>query len=220
MRGIGLRSFGSVLALLCWLGLGCGGDDGGGGVSTGLPQDQKLSELDEDELMTACEAVSDSLENVISDEESQRIDCTAASIAGSVVMVNGKPQGDVAKCKQLVDECLAAGPDSSGNGSDDPIDTDLGAEDRDCTTDDTAEQFEGCSATVGEYESCLNAALAKINQLFSAIDCDALKDLEEVQDTFSGGFEIDSLPECKPIADKCPKINLSGDDEEEEPRQF
>src|SRR5262245_51176170 len=103
MKGFGLRSFGSACALGCVvvLGLGCGGDDDGGGVSTGLPKDQKLSQLENEDLMTACETVSDSLANVISEDESRRIDCTAQSISGSVVVKDGKPQGDVGKCKEL-----------------------------------------------------------------------------------------------------------------------
>lgn len=218
MTGIRLGSFGLLCALLGLLGMGCGDDDGGGTtVSSGLPKDQKLSELDEGDLKTACETVADSLADVISDDESKRIDCTAASIAGSVKVVNGKPQADVAKCKELVDECVAmGGPESSGSGDDDPIDTDLGADERDCTTtDDTARQFEDCSATVGEYESCLGAALTEINALFSAINCDTLSDLEMVQERFSGGFEIEALPECQSLAEKCPEIDLAGGDDEE-----
>src|SRR5215510_11948205 len=113
MFGNGSRWFGSICGLSCFLVMACGDDDGGGNrVSTGLPEDQQLSQLTVDDLMMACESVSASLGSIVTEEEGKRIDCTAAAIPGSFTIKDGKAMGDVAKCKQLVNECLAA-PTSS-----------------------------------------------------------------------------------------------------------
>ena len=136
---LGKRSMGSVCALACLLLAACGDDDGGSGISTGLPEDKQLSELTVDDLMMACETASASLGDIVSEDDGKRIDCTAQAIPSSFAIKDGKATGDVAKCKQLVNECLAA-PAGSEPGGDSPIDTDL-SDKMDCSAEGTAEQF-------------------------------------------------------------------------------
>jgi hypothetical protein len=205
-------SIGSICALSCLL-LACGDDEGGNRVSTGLPEDKQLSELTVDDLMMACESASASFGNIVSEEESKRIDCTAGAIPASFTIKDGKASGDVAKCKQLVNECLAAGPSSGPNEG--PIDTDLGAK-MDCSADGTAEQFEGCTATVGEYEDCVNAAIGEFERFFTMINCDSLANPEMVRENVSAGIDIGALPACKGLPAKCPHLSFGGEDDEAE----
>lgn len=208
----GKRSMGSICALSCLLFTACGGDEGGSGVSTGLPEDKQLSELTVDDLMMACETVSASLGNIVSEDDGKRIACTTQAIPSSFTVKDGKATGDVAKCKQLVNDCLAA-PAGSGPGTESPIETDL-SDKMDCSADGTAEQFEGCTATVGEYEACIDAVIGEFNRFFGLINCDSLSNPEMVRDSVSGGIDIPSLPACQGLPAKCPNLSFGADDEE------
>ncbi len=208
----GKRSVQSICVLSClWL-AGCGDDDGGSGLSTGLPEDKQLSELTVDDLMMACESVSASLGGIITAEDTKRIDCTARALPSSFMVKDGKATGDVAKCKQLVNECLAAPAQPAGDRP--PIDTDLGDE-MDCSAEGAAEQFEGCTATVGEYEACVNAVIGEFERFYTLISCDSLSNPEMVRANASAGIDIPGLPACQALPAKCPNLSFGDDDEEE-----
>ena len=96
--------------------------------------------------------------------------------------------------------------------SDSPIETDLGSK-MDCSAEGTAEQFEGCTATVGEYEACLNAAIGEFDRFFGMINCDALANPEMVRDSASAGIDIAALPACEGLPAKCPHLSFGGEDD-------
>jgi hypothetical protein len=203
----------AALVLSICAGLWACGDDDSGGISTGLPKDEQLSELDAQDRVMACETVAAELGSVITPQEAKRLECTTLAVPQSLTVTNGKPTGDVAKCRQLVDRCMSGEAIAVGSDVDVMIDTDLG-DNKVCTESSTAAEFQGCSATVGEYENCLNAALSAVDRLFAALDCSALSNLDKLQATVGDGFDIPSLEACKPLAAKCPNIDLGGDDEE------
>jgi hypothetical protein len=206
----------STALLICTLAASCGDDDGGG-VTTGLPPDQALAELDAEDSRAACEAVADGLDGVLSADERKRIECTAQALPMSITASGtAQPQVDVAECRDLVRRCV--GGESIGGGADAPsFDLDF-SRDVDCDADEMRTQFANCSATVAEYENCLNAALAQMDRFFAMIDCDALADLEAGESP-ADGLDIASLPACEMLADECPQIDLGGGSSEGNPDQ-
>lgn len=203
---------GACLVFLC-AGLFACGDDDGGQVSTGLPQDQMLSTLSAADKVTACETVRAELGDLFTPQETKRLQCTALAVPQSFAIVNNKPSGDVAKCKMLVSRCMS-GESIGEDGDDIAIDTNLG-DNKDCSEQSANDEFLDCTATVGEYEQCLTAAVAQIDQFFSVLNCDSLSNLEKLQNTVGEGFGIGSLEACEPIALKCPHVELTSSDDEE-----
>ena len=193
------------------------GDDDGGGVTTGLPPEQTLAELDTEDSRAACEAVAEGLDGVLSADERKRIECTAQAPPMSITASGtAQPQVDVAECRDLVRRCV--GGESIGGGADAPsFDLDF-SRDVDCDADEMRTQFANCGATVAEYENCLNAALAEMDRFFAMIDCDALADLEAGESP-ADGLDIASLPACEMLADECPQIDLGGGSSEGNPDQ-
>lgn len=187
------------------------GDDDGGGVSTGLPQDQPLSELDDGDVRMACEAAADGLDGVLSADERKRIECTGQALPLSINAAgSGQPQVDVGECRDLVQRCV--GGEEIGESADAPaLDLDFSS-DVDCAGESMTAQFDDCDATVGQYEDCLNAVLAEMDRFFAMIDCDALADVES-QDSLGGGLDLASLPACETLADQCPDVDLGGSSE-------
>jgi hypothetical protein len=66
-------------------------------------------------------------------------------------------------------------------------------------------QLEGCTATVAEYETCINDALAMLYKLQGRLSCSL-----SAADVASLAAEMQSLqslpPSCQSFAQKCPKV--------------
>jgi len=202
------KSVRSIVALSILLATACGDDDDGGATTdTGLPPDQVLSELDSADAEQACNALVDSLENVLSADDQERINCTVAAVPESISVPigGGQPQIDVGMCKELVNRCL--GGEAIGTPGESPINLNF-SEDITCDEPQVNGSLSDCDATVGEYEACINGWLAEIDRLFSAIDCDALRDPQDVQDTFGQGFDMASIAQCDALTAKCPSISF------------
>src|SRR5262245_39762388 len=91
----------------------CGDDDadgggGGGGINSGLPEDQKLSSLDDDDAKTACENTARSFEASLPSSEIQRATCAMFGI--SFAKASGETD-QVAQCKMFAQECEDAAAD-------------------------------------------------------------------------------------------------------------
>src|SRR5262245_24321101 len=156
----------TVLTLGCAL-LGCGDDDDGRSITTGLPRNKPLAELNADELRTACRALSDGLDAVVTPARRQRLACTARAVPGSLMTVNGTAQIDVATCRMMVGQCVAAAPVDAG--IDPMLDQDV-SEAFDCASASSLE-VEGCDVTVGEFESCLDEMVGAYDQFVSLFEC-------------------------------------------------
>jgi hypothetical protein len=188
----------SIAAAVLVLAAACGGDGGGGGgsVSTGLPPDQKLSELDDASAQRACQALSDSVVSIFTPDTIVREQCVAAALESSATPVNGEVTVDVQKCRQMSDACIADPPAEFSGATVEDSD--------DCSTVKADETTKGCGVTVREYEACVNAVVVKLQAVLASFTCDNWKTvLSSDQD-----IDFGSLPECKSFKDQCPDVPL------------
>ena len=145
------------LALCALIGLGaaCGDDDGGGSgatqVDTGVPEATVLADVTPAQFMQLCTSVGNALEANLGSERFTRGICEAVGAIAT---------DDAASCRDLADQCV-----SDGAGG---VDVGTGVEDFECG--DIA-QFEGCSVTIAQFETCLNDALSTLNRFFEELSC-------------------------------------------------
>src|SRR6185312_8719128 len=83
--------------------VGCGGDDSSSGVTTGLPSQQKLSTLNDDEVKKACHSMNDGALMVISPDSLKRAGCVTVSIQAGLTVSGTEAKIDVGKCQAAVD---------------------------------------------------------------------------------------------------------------------
>ena len=176
----------------------CGGGSGGGGgtVNSGLPPDEKLSELDDASLQKICQAFDDGYNSAITPSDSVRVECTGTAIESSASNVNGEIVVDVQKCQQMADACVANPPQN--------VTDDSAAPDLDCTTAMQNSNLQNCGATVHEFEACVNAMISEVENLRAMLTCANGKML------LSSDQDINfaSLPECKSLQTDCPNFPL------------
>jgi hypothetical protein len=139
---IGIERAVLLLASLC---AACGGAASDGGVSSGVPGSKLLSELSDSEALTLCRKGADFLLSSDLLTHAGRFSCKREAFQDAVSM----PASSEAELRQICvtgyEECLAAGIPQQ-----DPPD-----EGEDCQLADTT-----CTATVAEYEDCLDATPA------------------------------------------------------------
>ncbi len=201
MRGLRIAI---MVALAC--GLGCGGDDDGGAVSSGLPPSTKLSELDAQEVMDACGNIVSSLDATLS-VELERFNCTLRAIPMSIsVTLSGQTTGDPAKCRELRDRCLG-GEDIGGNVQ--PVMVEPVGSQIQCMSPAAVAASQSCQATVGEYESCLNAIVANAQASFRRLDCSLVEDPGQLQNAMQP--PAPPQPEvCADLDARCPQLGIPG----------
>jgi len=191
-----------VLALLSVA--ACGGDDdGNGGVVTGLPAEQKLSTLSDADVKKACQSVNDRASAVITPDVLKRALCAQAGATFSVTYSNGTATADVDKCQEFANSCINSTEVEQDDGTDDDIDVDA---ENDCE-DASAADLAGCEATVGEYESCINAVLSKTQQMLAEMTC---QNAEKISSEEYSNDEADpaEIPQCQVVMTKCPDTTL------------
>ncbi len=186
-----------ILALIC-LQLGaCGGDDGDGGgggggghVSSGLDSNKPLAGLTAEEAQSACHALSSSIGQALPDEDLTRYACT---LFGAIFSVQSKPDGtfaiDEAACEGMVDDCIADARAEPATTQDE------------CEAGTVSAELMSCTATVGELEACLDAAIARIRSQLDMVSCDS-----PVSSTLPATQEMPALPACAQVEAKCPGL--------------
>ncbi len=135
---------------------------GGSSNAVTVPGDpgQLMSELSDDDLHAVCEQYKAGLLSAAAKMDFCGAQALAMSSAGA---------GD---CDQIYQDC-----------QEEPVDVD----DMDC--DEAAASLQDCSATAGEFESCINQMIASMNSTaneINAIDCSsdpsALESLDNLED--------------------------------------
>jgi hypothetical protein len=185
-------------AVLVMAACGGGGGGSGGSVSTGLPPDEKLSALDDASAQKACQALSDSVNSVITPDDVVRAQCTSLAIRASASTLNGEVTVDVQKCQQMADACVANPPATiTANTST--------TDESDCSTSMADATLKGCDATVRDYEACANAVVGELQRRLAGFTCPNGKML------LNGDTELDfaTLPECKTFQNECPDVPLT-----------
>lgn len=203
--------------LFCALQLfACGGDDdsgngGGGGVDTGLPTSDKLSSLDPADGKKVCESLATSFNSILSDADKKRISCVVLALPQSIsASSDGKLVGDVSKCDGLVAKC-----ENGEKISDQPPAfevEDKFIDENECTEANASANFNGCEATVGEFEECVNQMRSLFLAKFKLIACASLSDPQKLMTEVGADVDIKSEPKCQALSTKCPDVEFGGDD--------
>ncbi|MGB0590692.1 MAG: hypothetical protein ACPGU1_13520 [Myxococcota bacterium] len=142
-------------------------------VTSGVDQTVAISDMDEAQAIALCEA----------SKEAGKLTAEMASsvgmcmTAGIMVLAFG---GDSASCQAAVDECEA---ESSGDAGFEVEET----EEVPCDGTFGEEIGSECTATVGDYEACGNAALAQQQEAVDMLNCN--------MDISSGGADSSEEPE-------------------------
>lgn len=177
----------------------CGGDDNssGGGVVTGLPAEQKLSTLSDDDVKKACRSINDGANSVITPTALKRVVCVPIGVEAAVTYSNGAASVDVSKCQQVVDTCVSS----------DEVEDEFEEEETNDCEEASAADLEGCEATVGEYESCINTVLSRAQGWLADLTC---QNAEKLSSEEYSNDELDpaEIPQCQTIMTKCPDTTL------------
>jgi hypothetical protein len=183
----------------------CGGDDdSSGGVVTGLPSEQKLSTLSDADVKKACQSVNDGASVVITPMAITRAFCMEGAAVSTVTYSSdGQATVDVDKCQQLLDACIES--TKEGNSGDDVESDDEDDGVNDCEKS-SANDLEGCEATVGEYEACINTVLSEMQRILSQLTCQNADKIESEE--YSNDLDPTMMPECQKVMDKCPDNSL------------
>lgn len=193
-----------TLSAAAWSACGGDDDDGGGGakVTTGLPDGDKLSSLDDDDAEQACRNTAKSFNSVLPESELEKIGCAIAGLSAVISEKSGDVgPDDVAMCKKVQSECL-----KGETGDLAPV----VAEEDDCEGATASDTFADCDATVAEYESCASKVASEVKAALRKISCDGLSDPEKLMKTISVEIDVSDAPECKALQTKCPDVDLSG----------
>jgi hypothetical protein len=187
---------------------GCGDDDGGSKVSSGLPPNEKLSALDSADAQKLCMSLSDGLNGILTETERKRIACTVLAVPLSVTEVGGEVAGDVSKCQMLVSKCMGGEKISSQPPEFELPDSFV--DENQCSAANASSNLDGCDASVSEFENCADAIIGALDAQLAILDCKSLSNPEMLKNMDSSGLELDSQPACKPLGEKCPEIDFGG----------
>jgi hypothetical protein len=200
-----MRSTDLALALASLLLTACGGSDGGSGgtVDTGLPENQKLSSLNDADVQKACTSWSASFSATFSASELQRVQCTADALAASAPSQADQATLDVDKCNTLVAACVK----QVASNQDSTLSAEL-VDENECKSSQADDSLKACDATVAEYEACASAVIDEIKQRLSQVQCSAGATLDDNAETGLLDFDVSDLPACKTFRTKCPDVQL------------
>jgi len=153
-----------------------------GSFSSGLPEDKQLGALTDAEAEALCKRI----EGYFADDTTvgKNVDEFLCRFTSALTALFAAPETDAAlqsSCKSLYASCIASPTMSSGT----------------CEKPDAT-----CTATVAEYEACMNDQLALLNQLGSAVpSCDQIT-LSSSSTLLSGVGEAPAS--CQTLEAKCP----------------
>lgn len=167
----------------------CGGDSqdppGSGALDTGIDEDKPLGDVSDAEAVQACNRLGAALEQRLPGEFISRQTCVLFSTGAS----------SASACSSEVDDCIETS---------DPVDV---YDPADCE-DTNADELEGCTATVGELETCTDEYTNELKELLDALSCDNIGTPRE-NDVTLLTFIAYRLPEsCTSVQERCPNAPI------------
>jgi len=200
----------------------CGGSaEDTPGVSSSLPKDKPLEELNEEESEELCHATVDYLEEEI---DLGAAFCQVLGVATAAELLNTSPEAaSLAKaaCSSFVDSCqddpegtLQTLLEVAGEGSQEAPTVEISF-DLSESCDQAAMSSQACSARVDEYEACTTAQIDQYAALTSELPtCDDLssEELASFQAEIQGWLELELPDSCAPLEEAgCLSTSLMGD---------
>jgi hypothetical protein len=153
----------------------------GGRPTINFPVDDNrpVSSLTPAELQSMCNTMASSVGDAL------RMSCMMKG-----VMAKFEANGTTQTCQTSYDTCMAKYQGITAN----------------CTLTSTSDVLKDCTATVGEYEACVNDGLALLDTLNHRLSCSmSLGDLQNLAVEMQSAQQ--GPPSCQALAKKCPKLN-------------
>jgi len=168
----------------------------------------RLVDLSRDEAERACSALSDRFDDVLPRRNYLEVSCAqqAWPVSFDFSNITGDLIGSPSRCKQLVAMCL----DQGGALGDFTPTKSLGADLIDpaaCTLPAPGLDLAACNATLGDLETCVEAAAGELGPRLSRANCDALADPETLQRA-TPQVDVTQLVECQGLLERCPIFTL------------
>ena len=163
-------SFRATVMLLLSLSMACG-EEGSASAPGEIPADKQLNALSAGELKQVCE------------RSRGKFGQLASFMSDLLCTVDGLARGQGEPCVMVRDQCLAT-----------PREQDLGDEPFDCTRP-PEEVIRDCTATVSQFEACVDATLRGTQSFFAEFTCNS--DLAVFEQS------VPEPEECKLLSDAC-----------------
>lgn len=180
--------------------MGACGDDARLSTDASAGSARKLSSLNASDRKAVCGAFIEQLDRAFTQPEYERLACTkqAAPVSFQTDQ-DGKLGGNVELCRRLVGDCVQNG---GVLGDDAPART-LGEDLVDADGCEVGAEFRACDLTVLDFERCTEAFAAGVQERLSLASCNALSDLESMEQAFGKDVDPAELPECEAFTTKC-----------------
>jgi hypothetical protein len=200
MKHIGILALTGGLMLA----LGCGGESDGSGdgnepggstgeVDTGLPENTPLEDVTAQQYSNACEALREDVRQRLGPDIATR---------GVCEVYGGALVNDSAQCRSTADSCV-----SQINAGNSPI-PELGREQLDFTNFECGDvgELQGCSVTVGEFETCLEDQITAFEELMADNNCDNAASVD-LSDAAALATVVSTPPgSCTRVQSECPGV--------------
>ncbi len=178
--------------------VGCGGG-GAGSFSSGVDEGKSLGSLSKDEVTKLCTAADSwAKDNVKIDPADS---CKLSGLLG-IITIAAKGASATDKdvqdaCKAAYDQCLKAPSQTTTSMTSSAM----------CQAPPAS-----CTATVGEYDACLESIPGYVKTIFDGIpSCDKLTKASLMDPNFAGGGKTPEEPAaCKTLESKCPTFKWTG----------
>jgi len=164
-----------------------------GSFSSGLPADKQLGSLTDAEKAALCQKLSDYFSQGTISKSLEEFTCRSSSALFALVLSGAQNDADLqTACKSAYEPCLSS-----------PVMTS-----ESCKVSETGST---CTATVAEYDACMNDYAKSLDQLITTFPtCDKL--------TLTSSSQIFALSEpasCQTLQEKCPDAALPGQDSDD-----
>lgn len=188
-----------VNVVLLGLVLGCGGDSESSGVDTGLPESMVLRDVTSADAITACQNIRGTIEREFGVEQ---------TVSKACELMGAALTDDSAACRMQADSCVTQ-TNEGRNPLFERADLDFAAA-LECDGDTSA--YTDCELTVGELESCLDARMQQVKELFSQFTCDAAASvgITDAQGYISQLGNRETPPACQRVQEQCPNAEPFG----------
>lgn len=188
--------------------------------STGLDESLSLSELTDEQQISACEVGGEFFANWEAEnaENIKRAHCYM-SVSFSAQFSADFPELDAPQfdCQERYDQCIAG----EGTFAEDPEED---AEEEPEACEDQLEDFSECTeATVAELETCSLARLEIMESGYEILAAGTCEDIaasaqsEGPDDLMAGIPSMDDVPECIEVEEKCAALQLNGETQDRGP---
>lgn len=207
-----MKIFGHLAVACGLLALACGGDSddgsGGGGssngppgeVDTGLPESTPLEDVTAEQYSNACNSLREDVRGRLGPDVAVRGVCEVYGAAFN---------DSTSECSNAADTCETQ---ANGNGFSIAGFT-IARADLDFTNFECNDvgDLDGCSVTVGEFETCLEDQMSGLEALMADNNCQNADEVGLMEAAALADLGSMSPPSCARVQQECPGVGPFGD---------